>query len=59
MVFYNKDIKKDIKKGHIPKEVVKLFTNVFQSLDQIKDLNLFDIKQIENKEFISAEDLLE
>jgi hypothetical protein len=59
VVFYNKDIKKDIKKGQIPKEVVKLFTNVFQSLDQIKDLNLFDIKQIENKEFISAEDLLE
>jgi mRNA interferase RelE/StbE len=48
VVFYDKDIKKDIKKGLIPKEVVKLFTHVFQSLDQTKDLNLFDIKQLKS-----------
>jgi mRNA interferase RelE/StbE len=46
VVFYDKDIKKDIKKGLLPNEVVKLFTHVFQSLDQTKDLNLFDIKQL-------------
>jgi mRNA interferase RelE/StbE len=46
VVFYDKDIKKDIKKGLLPKEVVKLFTHAFQSLDQTKDLNLFDIKQL-------------
>jgi mRNA interferase RelE/StbE len=48
VVFYDKDIKKDIKKGLISKEVVKLFTHVFQSLDQTKDLNLFDIKQLKS-----------
>uniref|UniRef100_UPI002639B7EB type II toxin-antitoxin system RelE family toxin n=1 Tax=Oceanispirochaeta sp. TaxID=2035350 RepID=UPI002639B7EB len=46
MVFYDKDIKKEIKKGLLLKEVVTLFTHVFQSLDQTKDLNLFDIKQL-------------
>ncbi len=45
MVFYEKDIKKSIKKDDIPNEVIKLFIHVFQSLDQTKDLNLFDIKQ--------------
>lgn len=44
MVFYDKDIKKNIAKGSIPKEIVKLFTHVFQALDQTNDLNLFDIK---------------
>lgn len=48
MVFYDKDIKKNVKKGLILKEVVKLFTHVFQSLDQTKDLNLFDIKQLKS-----------
>lgn len=48
MVFYDKDIKKAIKKGSVPKEIVKLFTHVFQSLDQTKDLNLFDIKQLKS-----------
>ena len=46
MVVYDKDIKKAIKKGLISKEVAKLFTHIFQSLDQTKDLNLFDIKQL-------------
>lgn len=46
MVFYDKDIKKSIKKGALPKEIVKLFVHAFQSLDQTKDLNLFDIKQL-------------
>ena len=46
MVFYDKDIKKAIKKGAIPKEIVKIFIHAFQSLDQTKDLNLFDIKQL-------------
>ena len=44
MVFYDKDIKKTIASGSIPKATVKLFIHAFQSLDQTKDLNLFDIK---------------
>ncbi len=46
MVFYDKDVKKDIKKRILSKEIAKLFYNVFYSLDQTKDLNLFDIKKL-------------
>lgn len=54
MIFYDKDIKKSIKKGALPKEIAKLFVHAFQALDQTKDLNLFDIKQLKtssSKEF--------
>ena len=46
MVFYDKDVQKEIKKRVLPKEIAKLFYNVFCSLDQTKDLNLFDIKKL-------------
>ncbi len=46
MVFYDHDIKKDIKKGNLPKEIAKLFHHAFSSLDATKDLNLFDIKKL-------------
>ena len=46
MIFYEKEVQKAIKKGDIPKQVVKLFHHAFQSLDLTKDLNLFDIKKL-------------
>ncbi len=46
MVFYDKDIKKEMRKGIIPKEIVRLFNDAFQSLDQTRNLNLFDIKKL-------------
>ena len=41
-----KSILKQIKKGTLPKEIIQLFIHAFQSLDQTKDLNLFDIKKL-------------
>lgn len=46
MVFYDKDVQKNIKKIFLPQEIAILFYNVFCSLDQTKDLNLFDIKKL-------------
>ena len=46
MVFYDSNIKKEMKKGHLPVEIVKLFYHAFQALDQTNDLNLFDIKKL-------------
>ncbi len=46
MVFYDKDIKKEIAKGILPKNIVRLFHDAFQALDSSKNLNLFDIKRL-------------
>ena len=46
MVFYDDEIKKNIKKSKLPKDVAKLFVKAFEVLDSTKDLNLFDIKQL-------------
>ena len=46
MIYYEKEVQKAIRKGHIPKHTIKLFDHAFQSLDLTKDLNLFDIKKI-------------
>jgi mRNA interferase RelE/StbE len=46
MVFFDKDVQKDIKKKILPEEIAKLFYNAFCSLNQTKDLNLFDIKKL-------------
>lgn len=46
MVFYDKDIRKEMHKGDLPKNIVKLFDHAFQALDHTKDLNLFDIKKL-------------
>ncbi|GAB6091654.1 hypothetical protein JCM12856_32480 [Spirochaeta dissipatitropha] len=54
MVFYDEEIKKCIKKGSLPGDTARLFVHAFQALDQTKDLNLFDIKQLRtssSKEF--------
>ena len=49
MIYYDKDIKKEIQKGSIPKDIAKLFHNAFTALDTTKDLNLFDIKKLVSK----------
>ncbi len=46
MVYYDEDIKKEIHKGKLPKEIAKLFVHAFISIDTTKDLNLFDIKKL-------------
>ncbi len=46
MIYYEKEVQKAIKKGDVPKEVIKLFHNAFLSLDLTNDLNLFDIKKL-------------
>lgn len=46
MIYYNENIKKQIKKKHLPEEIAKLFHNTFKALDTTKDLNLFDIKKL-------------
>ena len=46
MVFYDEDIKKEIRKGKLSKEIATLFVHAFESLDSTKDLNLFDIKKL-------------
>ncbi|AFG36127.1 type II toxin-antitoxin system RelE family toxin [Spirochaeta africana] len=46
MVFYDEDIKNDIKKGVLPQQIARLFVHAFQALDQTGDLNLFDIKKL-------------
>lgn len=46
MVYYDEDIKKEIDKGKLPKEIAKLFVHAFVSIDTTKDLNLFDIKKL-------------
>ena len=46
MVRYELTVRKAIKKGDIPKNIVKNIHNAFISLDTTKDLNLFDIKKM-------------
>lgn len=46
MVYYDREIKKDITKGSLPKEIARLFHHAFVSLDTTKDFNLFDIKKL-------------
>lgn len=46
MVYYDEDIRKEINKGNLPNEIVKLFVHAFESVDSTKDLNLFDIKKL-------------
>ena len=46
MVYYESIIKKKIKKGLLPKHIVKRIHNAFLSIDMTDDLGLFDIKRI-------------
>ncbi len=48
MVSYEKEVRKAVKKGLLPKEIFKRFDNVFIALDTTKDLGLFDIKKIKS-----------
>ncbi len=49
MVYYDKDIKKEIAKGILPKNIVRLFSDAFHALDVSKNLNLFDIKKLASR----------
>ena len=46
MIQYAEDIVKRISKGLIPKEIFLHLNNAFMAIDTTKDLNLFDIKQL-------------
>lgn len=50
MIKYEGNILKNIKKGLLPKEIFIRFNNVFRSLDFTKDLSLFDIKMLKEKD---------
>ncbi|GBE01057.1 MAG TPA: hypothetical protein ENH01_10905 [Nitrospirae bacterium] len=50
MVFYEKDIKKAVKRESLPKEIFKRFNNIFIALDMTNDLGLFDIKKLKSSE---------
>jgi len=50
MIFYEKDVKKSVKKGIIPKNVFRRFNNAFIALDNTNDLGLFDIKKLKSSE---------
>lgn len=50
MILYEKDVKKSVKKGIIPKNVFRRFNNAFIALDNTKDLGLFDIKKLKSSE---------
>ncbi len=53
MVFYDSAVEKEMKKGHVPKDILRLFINAFKALDQTKDLNLFDIKFLKTDDSIN------
>lgn len=48
MIFYEKAVKRAIRKGLLPKEIFKKIDKVFVVLDATKDLDLFDIKQLKS-----------
>ena len=48
MIFYEKDVKKSVKKGIIPKDVFRRFNNAFIALDNTNDLGLFDVKKLKS-----------
>lgn len=50
MIFYEKDVKKSVRKGIIPKAVFRRFKNAFIALDNTNDLGLFDIKKLKSSE---------
>ena len=50
MIFYEKDVKRSVKKGIIPKDIFRRFNNAFIALDNTNDLGLFDIKKLKSSE---------
>jgi mRNA interferase RelE/StbE len=54
VIYYNESIKKSVRKGEKPPQIMRLFHNAFLSLDLTNDLNLFDIKKMKgnfNKQY--------
>jgi mRNA interferase RelE/StbE len=49
MIFYEKSVQKNYKKGLIPGKIIELFHNAFLSLDLTNDFKLFDIKKIKGE----------
>ena len=52
MIRYNKRVVKAIEKGDIPLKIAQSFYNIFVTLDQTKDFNMFDIKKLKSCEKI-------
>jgi mRNA interferase RelE/StbE len=50
MIFYEKDVKKSVKKGIIQKNIFRRFNNAFIALDNTNDLGLFDVKKLKSSE---------
>jgi len=41
MIYYENEVKKAVKKGHLPEDIFVRLNNVFIALDTTKDLGLF------------------
>jgi len=48
MISYEKNIRKSVQKGQIPKGVFQRFHNIFLALEMTKDLGMFDIKRLKS-----------
>jgi len=46
MIYYEREVKKSLKKGILPLRAFKQFHNAFLALNLTRDFNLFDIKKI-------------
>lgn len=49
MIEYAKEIIKDVKKGKVPEKVFLQLHHCFQSIEQVGDFSIFDIKQIKGE----------
>lgn len=50
MIYYEKEVKKSVRKGLISGDVFKRFHNAFIALEATGDLGLFDIKKLKSSE---------
>jgi mRNA interferase RelE/StbE len=50
MIRYESKIKKRFEKGKIPLNIFQHIHNAFIAIDHTKDLNLFDVKRLKNKD---------
>ncbi|NIX14953.1 MAG: hypothetical protein GWN11_03480 [Candidatus Dadabacteria bacterium] len=50
MIYYEQEVQKFLNKRDLPKEVFKLFNDVFVALDKTKNLKLFDIKKLKEQQ---------
>jgi mRNA interferase RelE/StbE len=49
MIQYDKEILKAVKKGKIPESVFIQVHHCFQAIESVKDITIFDIKQIKGE----------